>query len=338
MSSERANDSTHIVSVDAPARLHLGFVDMEGGYGRRFVSLGLPITGVATRLTATRADAVTVEGPGGDRASRYLQTIRERLGLKTGIHLRLLQAIPEHVGLGSGTQMALAVGTAASRLAGLALTSAELASLMGRGLRSGIGIAASEQGGFILDGGRGHNTVVPPVIARLPFPEQWRVLLIFDHNRQGVHGAGEAEAFAQLPTMTAATAAELCRRVLVQMLPALAEGQFDVFADAVKVVQDAMGDMFAAAQGGRYSSPRVAAVLDWLLGKGVRGIGQTSWGPTGFALFPDDSSALAAQAEARARWRDSSLEFVVVRGLNRGLAVQETRARQSGALAQALSS
>lgn len=155
MASERAHDSPHIVLVDAPARLHLGFLDMEGGYGRRFVSLGFPITGVATRLTAARSDAVTVEGPGADRARRYLQTIRERLGLTTGISLRLLQAIPEHVGLGSGTQLALTVGTAASRLAGLALSSAELASLLGRGLRSGIGIAASEQGGFILDGGRG---------------------------------------------------------------------------------------------------------------------------------------------------------------------------------------
>jgi len=337
MASERAHDSTHIVLVDAPARLHLGFVDMEGGYGRRFVSLGLPISGVATRLTAARSDTVTVEGPGAVRARGYLQTIRERLGLTTGINLRLLQAIPEHVGLGSGTQMALAVGTAAGRLAGLALTAAELASLMGRGLRSGIGIAASEQGGFIVDGGRGQETVVPPVVARLPFPEQWRVLLIFDHNRQGVHGAGEAEAFAQLPTMSAAMAAELSRRVLVQMLPALAERQFGMFAEAVKVVQDAMGEMFASAQGGRFSSPRVAAVLEWLLGQGVRGIGQTSWGPTGFALFPDDSAALAAQADARARWRDTALEFVVVRGLNRGLAVQETRTRQ-GARAQVLSS
>ncbi len=337
MASERAHDSTHIVLVDAPARLHLGFVDMEGGYGRRFVSLGLPITGVATRLTAAKSDVVTVEGPGADRARSCLQTIGERLRVTAGINLRLLQAIPEHVGLGSGTQMALAVGTAASRLAGLALTSVELASLMGRGLRSGIGIAAAEQGGFILDGGRGQETVVPPVIARLPFPEQWRVLLTFDHNRQGVHGAGEAEAFAQLPTMSAATAAELSRRVLVQMLPALAERQFEVFAEAVRALQDAMGDMFAAAQGGRYGSPRVAAVLEWLLARGIRGVGQTSWGPTGFALFADDSTALAAQADARARWRDTSLEFVVVRGLNRGLAVQETRTRK-GARALALSS
>lgn len=178
---------------------------------------------------------------------------------------------------------------------------------------------------------------MPPVIARLPFPEQWRVLLIFDHNRQGVHGAGEAEAFAQLPTMSAATAAELSRRVLVQVLPALAERQFEVFAESVRVVQDAMSDMFAAAQGGRYSSQRVAMVLQWLLGQGVRGVGQTSWGPTGFALFPDDSAALAAQADARARWRNTPLEFVVVRGLNRGLAVQEMHTRK-GARAQALSS
>jgi beta-RFAP synthase len=301
---------------------------MHGGLGRRFGSLGLAISGVATRLTATRSDNVQSEGPGCERAARVAVALLGRLGLDGGVTIHIQQTIPEHVGLGSGTQMALAVGAALGRLYGCELPPESLATLTGRGLRSGIGLGAFVHGGFIVDAGRGQRTVVPPIISRMPFPDHWRVLLVFDHTRQGVHGERELEAFAHLPEMRGQMASDLCRRVLVQMLPALAEADFATFAEAVTVFQDAMGDLFSRAQGGCYASPRVAAALDDLRAAGVRGIGQSSWGPTGFALFERETEALAAQHELRGRYREASLELMVVRGLNRGALVEQTTLRQ----------
>jgi beta-RFAP synthase len=318
------------VCVCAPARLHLGFVDMHGGLGRRFGSLGLSVSDVATRLVASRSPRTHADGIGAERALSYAQTVLERLGLGDGVAIRLQQVIPEHAGLGSGTQMGLAVAAAIARLHGLELPPAELATLTGRGLRSGIGIGVFTEGGFIVDGGRGATTVVPPVIARLAFPEAWRILLIFDRDRQGVHGAREVQAFAELPEMSSRRAGDLCRSVLVQMLPALAERDFEAFASAVTTVQDAMGDLFGSAQGGRYTSPQVAEVLGWMRQQGVRGVGQSSWGPTGFALFANDLTALAAKAEAEQRWPDGALQFVVVRGLNHGTTIDDIRGISSG--------
>ncbi|MGQ0658749.1 MAG: beta-ribofuranosylaminobenzene 5'-phosphate synthase family protein, partial [Chromatiales bacterium] len=271
------------VTVTTPARLHMGFMDMHGGFGRNFGSLGLALAGVATTLTVTLSERPHSQGPDSARALGYAETVIRQLDLPGSVSIDVAEAIPEHTGLGSGTQLGLAVGAAVTRLFDLQLKIPRLAELTGRGLRSGLGIGIFEHGGFIVDGGRGERTAVPPVICRIAFPEPWRILLIFDRDRQGLHGQCEREAFEQLPGMTEEGAGRLCRCVMMQMLPALAERDFGRFADAVTYVQTAVGDLFAPMQNGRYTSARVAALLGWLRAAGRRGLGQTSWGPTGFA-------------------------------------------------------
>jgi len=297
----RTEDTRHI-SIRAPGRLHLGFIDLHGGLGRKFGSLGLALAEVATTLTATRSERAHCEGPSSERALEYAETVLRRLSLPGSVSIQIEEAVPEHAGLGSGTQLALAVSAVVSRLFGLSLDTARLAALTERGMRSGIGIGAFAYGGFLVDGGRGSNSLVPPVISRCPFPTNWRVLLIFDHAQHGLHGQRERDAFEQLPQMQEAAAGDLSRRVLIQMLPALAEQDFSSFVEAVTYVQNAVGDLFSAVQGGRYTSQRVAAVLDWLQRQGVRGFGQSSWGPTGFAFFESERAAQQVASELRQCW------------------------------------
>ncbi len=279
------------VEVEAPARLHLGFLDLHGGLGRRFGSIGLTVTHLATRLRAERAADISISGPGAERALRYARAYLEARGIEGGVDIHLLQTIPDHVGLGSGTQMALAVGTAIERLYGGASDSASIAQLLDRGKRSGIGIGAFEQGGFILDCGRGEAEGVPPVAVRLPFPEQWRALLLFDTRAQGLHGKKEVAAFSELPEFPADAAAHLCRLVMMQALPGVLEARMAPFARAIGEIQQVVGDHFAPAQGGRFASPVIAAALEWAAEQGFAGIGQSSWGPTGFVLLEDAEQA-----------------------------------------------
>ena len=49
-----------------------------------------------------------------------------------------------------------------------------------RGARSGLGVALFERGGFMLDAGRGPATSLPPIVSHLPFPADWRVVLLLD--------------------------------------------------------------------------------------------------------------------------------------------------------------
>ncbi|MFO1057184.1 MAG: beta-ribofuranosylaminobenzene 5'-phosphate synthase family protein [Dongiaceae bacterium] len=308
------------VVVTAPARLHLGFLDLDGGLGRRFGSLGIALDRPVTRVAAWRGGpGIDARGPERERAGAYAAAVAGQLGVAPDIALSVEQAIPGHAGLGSGTQLALAVGLAVARLHGAALDARAVAERLHRGARSSIGIAAFERGGVVLDGGRGSADRPPPVLCRLPFPEAWRILLILDRRRHGLSGTAEREAFGALPPFPPSRAAELCRVMLMQALPALAEQELAGFAAGVAALQRATGDHFAPHQGGRYASPGVAAVLAWLESLGLVGIGQSSWGPTGFALVGSAAEGERLLAEARRRWpEESGLEFALCRGRNHG--------------------
>lgn len=290
---------------------------MHGGLGRNFGSLGLCLSDIYTHVSAVASADVVIQGPSSHRASVYAGRILEHLDIRSGAGITIHKAIPEHAGLGSGTQLSLAVGTAIARLYEKEISPREIANIMDRGARSGIGVGAFSLGGFLVDGGRGEHTDVPPVICHLNFPEAWRLLLILDHRLQGVHGNTETAAFRNLPPMPEQTTEYLCRLILMQLLPALAEENCDLFGAAITEIQHYVGDHFAPAQGGRYCSPAVAQILPWLQEQGARGTGQSSWGPTGFALFANETQAYQALKLLREKWQDESgLEFKVCRARN----------------------
>jgi beta-ribofuranosylaminobenzene 5'-phosphate synthase len=310
------------VTVTAPARLHLGFLDLNGELGRRFGSIGLAIDGLRTELTVGIAERSEIVGPERERVQRHLQAMERWLGLDAAHRVTVAETIPAHAGLGSGTQLALSVAAAVRRLHGLPLDPPGDAARLGRGARSGVGIGLFDRGGLVVDGGHGPMTVTAPVISRLPFPEHWRVLVVLDPARQGLHGTGEGEAFAALPAFPASAAAQLCRLTLIQALPALAECDLAGFGMAIRDMQRILGDHFAVRQGGaRFTSPRVAQCMDVLERAGAHGVGQSSWGPTGFAFAgsPEEADRLARLA--REAPTGEGLDIRVTSGLNHGAAI-----------------
>lgn len=304
--------------LSAPARLHLGFLDMGGHLGRRFGSLGVSLERPALLVEARRAERRSVDGPQSARVERLLDLLAEQFAFTEPVALRVVQAIPDHAGLGSGTQLALAVGTLVSHLHGRPLEAARLARALDRGNRSGIGIGAFDQGGFLVDGGRGPDDLPPPILARLPFPADWRIVLLFDPARQGLHGHAEVDAFRQLPVFPQAAAARLCHLTLMQALPALAEGRLEPFGRAITELQATVGDHFAPAQGGRFSSPVVAEALERLGHAGATCRGQSSWGPTGFAVAADSATALA-WVDALRDLQSAGLRTDIVEASNGGM-------------------
>ncbi|MEQ1653183.1 MAG: GHMP kinase, partial [Hyphomicrobium sp.] len=102
------------VRVRAPARLHLGFLDMNGALGRRFGSIGMAVDRPATRLTVSRAETNSASGAESARTLKLAKMFGR--GSRSGFAIDVEEAIPAHAGLGSGTQLALAVGTAIARL------------------------------------------------------------------------------------------------------------------------------------------------------------------------------------------------------------------------------
>jgi beta-RFAP synthase len=313
--ADRVAAPCNLVSVSTSARLHFGFLDPSGRGERPFGSFGLAIDRPRTRLSLRRGSEFKVTGVECARAEPYLRSIVASFGLTSPFHLHLDEVIPAHAGLGSGTQLALAIGSAVATLEGLPLDLKEIAAKLDRGKRSGIGIGTFGQGGAVLDGGPGKGTL-PPVLARVPFPRAWRVLLIFDPAETGVHGAEETAAFAALPDFPESETADLTRRVLLGALPALAEEDFGAFCDQVGYLQRKMGAYFAPMQGGAYVSAAVAAVLKGLAADGVTGLGQSSWGPTGFAFAPSEAEGQRLLSAARGMAGSARLRLELARGRN----------------------
>ena len=314
------------VRVTAPARLHLGFLDLGGSLGRRFGSLGLTLERPVTTVRLARAEADRLEGPDSERAGKARDAVRAATGARQPLAITVETALPAHNGLGSGTQLALAVAAGMARLDGRPDEARALAGTLGRGQRSAIGLAAFMAGGVVVDGGKalgGDTDAPPPVIARLPVPADWRILLVTDTARAGLSGEAETRAMGRLPPFPDSLAAHLCHLTLMRALPALAEGHVEGFGAAVGEIQRHLGDHYAAAQGGgRYSSPDVAEVMDFLGAEGVAGIGQSSWGPTGFAILGSAEEAEALSSRLRSRYAGkANLGFDCVRGNNRGAEV-----------------
>lgn len=300
--SSPGNEASHTLEILAPARLHLGFMDPAGRAHRRFGSVGLAVDRPVTRIRMRPARLLSVTGVERARATRYIEQLTPLVGDPRSVAVHVAEAMPAHAGLGSGTQLALGLGVGLARWFRRELGADDVARALARGMRSGIGVGAFEQGGFLVDGGKGGADVVPPIVARCEVPARWRLLLVFDVGHQGLSGSAERQAFQQLEGRPAPGPDTLSALVLNGMLPALATGDCRGFGEAVTALQTIVGDHFAPVQGGRFASPAVGRALAWLHARGVHGIGQSSWGPTGFAICDgaDQAEGLKRSLEAHA--------------------------------------
>jgi len=314
--------------VRTPSRLHFGLLGWGPGSRRQFGGLGLMIQRPDLTLTAEPADSWGAEGPLSKRVEPLLARLRERLledGMRVPpVRIRVLDAPVEHVGLGVGTQLSLAVASAVLRQVGIVEpTAEELGRLTGRGERSGIGLHGFQRGGLIVDGGRGRGTGIPPLVARLAFPGGWSIVVIQPDGLRGLHGTEESKAFAELPPIAGHVTDRLCRIVLLEILPAVLERDLPAFGAALSDLQAHVGAIFAPAQGGIYTTPRAATIIEDLSRSGFVGIGQSSWGPTlyGFSDRPP-REVLAHADRLRRRLNLDETAVTVTRADNQGATLQ----------------
>jgi beta-RFAP synthase len=313
------------------ARLHLGQLDLNGSLGRLYGGLGLAIDQPQLELTAERENGLYIDSPGleKDRVNLIAQQYLDHYSLP-GARIKLIQSLPSHCGLGSGTQLALALGFILTRLYGLQPPLPELAELTDReGSRSGIGVAGFEQGGFLVDGGKpiqagessGLTQIkrhVPPLLTRLSFPEEWAVIIAIPNKEEKMFGSKEEQAFRSLLPMEEQVAGRICRLLLLKLLPGLAEKDLVRFGQAVTEIQEYLGDYFTPVQGGRFATSQGEQVAKCLLSKGAAGVGQSSWGPAVYG-FTDDENLATLTLAARDVMGEQG-QVWVARGLNRGAA------------------
>ncbi len=296
----------HGLRVVTPSRLHFGLLACGDGHPRQFGSVGLMIDAPGIAIRARPSRSWSADGPLADRAVAVLRRVVDSL-LGEGravvpLRLTIERAPPEHVGLGTGTQLSLAVARLVLAASGESWPTVErLAGLTGRGRRSGIGLHGYTGGGLLVDGGRSPESPFPPLLARIEFPREWSILVVVPPLGPGLAGAGEREAFARMPAVPLGTVERLCRLVLLGLLPAAAERDLLAFGAALSELQDEVGRGFAPVQGGVFAHSRLAAVAAAMRRLGLVGVGQSSWGP---ALFGIASRGAEERDEIELNLRD----------------------------------
>ncbi len=298
------------VFVEAPARLHFGMLDLRGDLGRRFGGMGAAVPAPSLLLEARRAPGLAAEGLDAQRALEFAERFAAHFHLAGDAHFCLHHVIPPHAGLGSGTQLALAVARALAELHSLPTDVATLTRAVGRGRRSAVGTWTFALGGFVLEGGRrDESDGLAPLLAHLPLPAAWRSVVVVPRGEPGLSGEGEAAAFARLPPPEARAVERVAHLVLMQLLPALAEADLPAFGDALSQVQRITGEWFAAAQGGPFAPGESGALVQRLREWGALGVGQSSWGPAVYGIVGDARESQALAARARAILRPGGVVF-----------------------------
>ncbi|PWB51939.1 MAG: beta-ribofuranosylaminobenzene 5'-phosphate synthase [Candidatus Methanoperedenaceae archaeon] len=310
--------------ITTPSRLHLALIDMNASIGRVDGSLGITLDDPAIKIEGKKYDIVEITGC-SEHIDRMVNSVKAVLPDGEGIKISIEEDYPSHIGLGSGTQVALAAGMAVNELYGLGLNVHEIAVKVGRGGTSGIGVAAFDKGGFIVDGGHKFSekkaflpsaaSKLPPapVLLRSDFPD-WDIVLAIP-DQKGASQKNEVNIFQEKCPIPLREIESLSHVILMQLLPSLFEKDIVTFGKSINAIQE-LGFKKREVELQPVSKDLMHALRDG----GAHGSGMSSFGPTVYA-FGEDMNTLEKIAS----------DFLEGKGK-----VFRTRARNTGAIIRTL--
>ena len=295
--SQRADVSSQFLDrtaffVEAPSRLHFGLLAFSGSE-RTYGGVGVMVDRPQVRIGLYAAAAFSTSDVHAERAEAFARRWSSQRQMPLpAFRLQVETAPPLHAGLGVGTQLGMSVGAGLDAAAGLpSAAPAELAKVVGRGRRSAVGTYGFALGGLIIERGKRAPSEISELDCHIDLPAAWRFVIIRPPAPRGLSGSIETSAFDDLAEMPSETTQQLTREVREHLLPAAARGHFEAFAESVYRFGYFAGMSFATAQGGPYNGPELTRTVEQVRELGVTGVGQSSWGPSLFALFPSHAAA-----------------------------------------------
>lgn len=301
------------VVVRSGSRIHLTLIDMNGQTsGRVDGGIGFMLNEPAVEVAVSAgsdslvrwspelpAEYVEVFAP---QVREVLDRVAELAGGAAAVEVN--SCPPPHAGLGSKTALLLSTAAGAAAVYGKTLDAVALAWVTRRGGTSGVGIHGFLHGGLLVDGGHSWAdkgfagapyrpssysaaVPVPPLLCRMPV--EWPVLVLHPRGRT-IHGATEAELFNEVCPVPADDVKALSHLILMQLLPAIAEGDLASFGEALWRIQEHRWKSFEIAS----QAPGIRKLMRRLRGEtGMCGAAMSSWG-TAIACFDPRLSAPSA--------------------------------------------
>jgi beta-RFAP synthase len=336
-----------VAKIHGGSRLHFGLfstrTEMESGGNRIYGGLGMMLDSPGWEICGEPSANWSVEGDGQERFQELLARLaKSALGLSP-VAFRIKKSLPAHLGLGSGTQMALGLARLAlflsknpdDEIGNSFDLVAKLCRLTGRGVRSAIGSHGFVQGGFLVD--VGHKRIenenkteilqdVGQLLARLDFPPNWPVVVCRRNDRAGLSGTREKKVFETLnrpnqPNLESIRRDRLCRLALLGVLPSLKDGDWKGFGESLGDFNRLAGEPFALWQGGDHLEG-TEGWLGFCRNNGIPGVGQSSWGPSLFAICADIDQAKFLVHQWYSKGFGSPEGIQITTGSNQGAAVE----------------
>ena len=315
---------SQVATVETGSRLHFGLIDPAGGSGRLYAGAGVMVEQPGIHLAAklgTDGDRVDADEPIATRVREFLERFRVSTGCDAFFTIEVSSCPVDHLGLGTGTQLGMAISAACSNLLGLDESIETIAGHTGRGRRSAIGVHGFDRGGFLIDDGKPDERGLSALRTRIELPPDWRFLLVIVPGHRGLSGQQEADCFSRLEPVAPQSIKRLEELLGNGLVPAAERNDWQSFSRALQEFGLLAGEPFQEAQGGPFSSQGAAEVARHLRESGIEGVGQSSWGPTLYALLPDRQEAETAAAGLRKRFALSEEELRITRPRNHGASI-----------------
>ncbi|MGP8320926.1 MAG: beta-ribofuranosylaminobenzene 5'-phosphate synthase [Methanosarcinaceae archaeon] len=321
-----------MIKITSSSRLHLTLIDLNAGIGRVDGGVGITLDSPHMCISAEKADHVEITGK--SHLSNRMQTAAEAvIPDGAGVRITIEEDMPDHVGLGSGTQSALSAATAVNELYDLGNSTRELAIAVGRGGTSGIGVASFENGGFLVDGGHRFSNKCAfspsaashadpaPILFKHDFPD-WDIILALP-DAKGAHDMREVDIFKQVCPIPLREVQDVSHTILMQMMPAIMEGDIENFGCAVNHIQT-VGFKRREIE---LQSQTVRDIIEFMQDSGTYGAGMSSFGPAVYGFIDSKVQGKRIKNDVQ-DILDGTIggSVVITRANNRGATITNTEA------------
>ncbi len=314
---------TRGIHVHTPSRLHFGMFSFGHTDRLQYGGVGIMVEPPAVDVTLKPADVFSITGDISDRVASVVDRLADTwdLGKRPACEIRV-NAPRNHSGLGVGTQLTLATAVGLQHfLSREPMEILDLANLLGRAKRSSVGTLGFERGGLIADYGKLPGEPCAMFLHQ-SLPEEWRFVLIASRDQQGLMGEVETKAFATLPPVPEEVTERLIRICNDELSNPMTWKNFDDFGEALYTFGRLAGECFAPVQGGPYANAQVASLVGTIRNYGVRGVGQSSWGPTVFAVTATETEALEFVAWFNQQFNGDLYDTTIAKVNNTGVQVK----------------
>ena len=305
------------IKIKTPSRIHITLIDLNASIGRVDGGIGIALEDPGIVVSIKKMDEIDVENDIEGRARAAAEKVLKHLGIEAGAGIRIEESYSQHVGLGFGTQIALGVGKGVCDLYGAELGVRDIAEIVGRGGTSGIGTAAFEHGGFILDGGHrieekpmflpssASRARPPPVLARYDFPD-WKIVIALPgtggtgqsgiSGMPRISGKKEVDIFQKYCPIKISDVEKLSHIILMKVMPSVVDEDIEGFGSGINDIQETG---FKKIEVG-LQTDLVKEVMD-ICREHSYGTGLSSFGPAIYSVVEDEKELVSILNEKGVR-------------------------------------